>query len=446
MAISSAASSGDAHPPENDALPDDTQPCDILMFVDGGSPKQIQKYVMPDPRAYEYKELDALFHTHAALPVLCGFDCTSDVEQLAGEHEHLTRASISKNHLSWHLLVDPSRWQITKPLYLEQLMGGDDTGHIERYAAVCELQHTGVNATQPLLRIVLLKCVRGKAVWFAWHVSQETRRQLVDCIAKYMALSDMTTVLAGDIGMTFNYMASQAHKFSDKVEHINLPNSAFTLLCRHAGEPKWSLTVQDYAQNGQIMICELLRETSDVEQLAGSAAASANPSDAPDDYNSGVIAEATGGVLRNRQLELMKDTKLMLGLLAGSSGDRTDVHAFTLFHPVQAYNNDRGGGEVGWKPMSIHALVEQLGDALTLARQARAHSGGVHSTGAQGGSLSSAEFEKALDYCKHVFHEKFMLNENLRQEYTEFRNDPDCMTRSEKKGYTTSSAERFAIG
>ena len=87
MASSSAASSGDVHPAESDALPDDTYPCDILMFVDGGSPKQIREYVIREPRAYEYNELDALFHTHTALPVLCGFDCTSDVERLAGEHE-----------------------------------------------------------------------------------------------------------------------------------------------------------------------------------------------------------------------------------------------------------------------------------------------------------------------------------------------------------------------
>ena len=177
----SAANSGDVHPAGCNAvrrdasLRDDAHLRDILMFIDGGSPTQIRKYVVRDPQAYEYEELDALVKTQTAFPILCGFDCTSDVEQLAGEHEHLTRASISKNHLSWHLLVDNSRWQITKPLYLEQLMGGDDTGHIERYAAVCELQHTGVNATQPSLRIVSLKCVRGKAVWAAWHVTQETR-------------------------------------------------------------------------------------------------------------------------------------------------------------------------------------------------------------------------------------------------------------------------------
>ena len=77
-----------------------------MMFKDGGSPKQIKKYVVRDPQAYKYEELDALVKTHTAFPILCGFDCTSDVEQLAGGHEHLTQASISKNHLSWHLLVD----------------------------------------------------------------------------------------------------------------------------------------------------------------------------------------------------------------------------------------------------------------------------------------------------------------------------------------------------
>ena len=138
----------------------------------------------------------------------------------------------------------------------------------------------------------------------------------------------------------------------------------------------------------------------------------------------------------------------VLGLIGvGSDGERPEVDAFSLYHGIQEYDNDRGGGEVAWKPTSIHSLVQQLGDALTLARQARAHSGSLHSTGAPAISLSPPEFEKALDYCKHVFHEQFMLNENLRREYTEFRNDPDSMTRLEKKkGYATSSAERFAIG
>ena len=449
VASSFAASSGDVHSAESDALPDDAQQHDILMFIDGGSPEQIRKYVVRDPRAYNYEELDALFKTHTAFPILCGFDCTSDVEQLAGEHEHLTRASISKNHLSWHLLVDNSRWQITKPLYLERIMGGDGTGYIKRYAALCELRHTGVNGTQPLLKIVLLKCVRGKAQCEAWHVTQETRRQLVDWICECMELGDMPTVLVGDIGMSFHYLASVAEKFSEKLEHVNLPNSAFTLLYRHAGEAKWSHTVQDYAQNQQIIIWELRHDTSDAEQLAGSEAASDDPdahnirnvahlagsataSDAPDVDNLTGIAQFAGGVNRNRQLQLMHDTKLMLGLLAGSCGDRTDVQAFTLWHPLQMYYNDRGGGEVGWKPTSIHSLVQQLNDALTLVRQARAHSGGVHPTDAPTVSLSRAEFDKALNYCKHEFHERFMLNENLRREYTEFRNDPHLMTRSQK--------------
>ena len=446
MAITSAANNGDVHPPENDALPDDTQPCDTLMFVDGGSPKQIKEYVMRDPRAYEYKELDALFHTHAALPVLCGFDCTSDVEKLAGEHENLTLASISKKFWSWYLLFDNTRWQITKPLQVELIMGGNNTGYIERYAAVCEIQQIGIDTPSPFLRILLLKCARGKALYPAWHVTQETREQLVDYIASYMDLDDMTTVLAGDIGMSFQYLASHVDKFSDQVEHCSLPTSWLTLLCRHISTPALPHTVQDYAQNGQIMIFKYPRGASDAAELAGSADASANPSDAPDDYNSSDIAQFAGSVRRNRQLQLMKDTKLMLGLLAGSDGERPEVDAFSLYHGIQKYDNDRGGGEVAWKPTSIHSLVQQLGDALTLARQARAHSGSLHSTGAPAISLSPPEFEKALDYCKHVFHEQFMLNENLRQEYTEFRNDPDSMTRSEKKRYATSSAERFAIG
>ena len=97
-------------------------------------------------------------------------------------------------------------------------------------------------------------------------------------------------------------------------------------------------------------------------------------------------------------------------------------------------------------PCDMFAGVQQRGDALTLARQARAQSGSVHSIDAPAISLSDAEFEKALDYCKHEFHERFMLNEDLRREYTKFRNEPDCMTRSQKTRYAKSFAERFAIG
>ena len=77
--------------------------------------------------------------------------------------------------------------------------------------------------------------------------------------------------------------------------------------------------------------------------------------------------------------------------------------------------------------------MQQLNDAHTLARQARAQSGGIHSTGTPGISLLTNEFEKALDYCRNVYHEKFMLNENLKREYTEFRNDPQSMQHTTKK-------------
>ena len=123
----------------------------------------------------------------------------------------------------------------------------------------------------------------------------------------------------------------------------------------------------------------------------------------------------------------------MLGLLADSDDDRPDVHAFSLFHPIQKYNNDRGGGEIAWKPISIHGFLQQLGDAFTLARQAKAHGGNVHFTDAPAISLSPPEFENALGYCKHEFHERFMLNENLRREYTEFCENPRSMTRSQTK-------------
>ena len=180
-ASSSAETGGDEYPAGCDAvsghatLRDEAQLRDTLMFIDGGSPRHIKKYVVDDPEEYELTELQGLINSQAAFPILCGFNCTDDVEYLAEEHTQLTRSSISRRHLSWHLLVDSTRWQITKPLEVELIMGGDRTGHIERYAAVCELQRTGVNATQPLLRIASLKCVRGKAAWAAWHVTQETR-------------------------------------------------------------------------------------------------------------------------------------------------------------------------------------------------------------------------------------------------------------------------------
>ena len=51
-------------------------------------------------------------------------------------------------------------------------MDGNETGYIERYAAMCEIKQIEVDSTQPFLRIVLLKCVRGKDSYPAWHVSQ----------------------------------------------------------------------------------------------------------------------------------------------------------------------------------------------------------------------------------------------------------------------------------
>ena len=142
------------------------------------------------------------------------------------------------------------------------------------------------------------------------------------------------------------------------------------------------------------MLFKYPRGASDAAQLAGSANASANPSDAPDDYNSTDIAQFGGSVRRNRQLQLMKDTKFMLGLRAGSDGERPEVHAFCLYHGILKYGNDQGGGEVAWKPTSVHSLVQQLGDALMLARQARAHSGSLHSTGAPAISLSPPNLRK----------------------------------------------------
>ena len=128
-------------------------------------------------------------------------------------------------------------------------MDGDETGYIERYAAMCEIKQIEVGSTQPFLTIVLLKCACGKASYSAWHVSQEVRTQLVEYISRKLDLTDMSTILAGDIGMSFHYVASQAEKFSDQVEHCSLPKSALTLLGKHIGDPKLPHTVQDYSQN-----------------------------------------------------------------------------------------------------------------------------------------------------------------------------------------------------
>ena len=51
----------------------------------------------------------------------------------------------------------------------------------------------GSGAAQLAMRVVLSKCVRGKAPSIPWFVTREARRQIISFIARSMAMNDMLT-------------------------------------------------------------------------------------------------------------------------------------------------------------------------------------------------------------------------------------------------------------
>ncbi len=179
-AASSLHASGDEHPAA------ENQNDDLLLVVDGGVPSELNDKVVSMNSPCAFDELNDVFVAAATYPVVCGFDCASDVRKLAGKHESLTFASMTKGGSSWQLLYDRRTWSVIKELKLEQVWPMRHFRVGDRYAAVCELKRydreadavskkARSDAAQLAARIVMFKCIRGKAKCTRWRVNYETR-------------------------------------------------------------------------------------------------------------------------------------------------------------------------------------------------------------------------------------------------------------------------------
>ena len=90
------------------------------------------------PAQYSFQVLSDVYGSAAVHPVVCGFDCASDVEQLAGQHESLELATVALGPLSWRVLYGRNHWRLSKPLHLEEVT--PKVGVVaDRYAAICEI-------------------------------------------------------------------------------------------------------------------------------------------------------------------------------------------------------------------------------------------------------------------------------------------------------------------
>jgi len=424
-AASSLHASGDEHPAA------ENQNDDLLLVVDGGVPSELNDKVVSMNSPCAFDELNDVFVAAATFPVVCGFDCASDVRKLAGKHESLTFASMTKGVSSWQLLYDRRTWSVIKELKLEQVWPMRHFRVVDRYAAVCELKRydreadavskkARSDAAQLAARIVMFKCIRGKAKCTRWCVNYETRRQIVAFICRYVAMDDMTTMVVGDLGMTPNSFMALAHMLPADVGFCNVPGSRMTFMYRSQPAGSWKHSVRDLAQCSRIMIVNVALSSSDAPQPAGKADEGAT-------------------------LTLLSRTQHMLKLLESDDGDNDNLCMNSLWHPIQNHAID-ASGELAFKPMPVHQALQCFQDALQVLRAARIQVLRSRKAGTVPSStLSKDEFRKAMAYSKNLFREQFMVNEDLQQLYARFKESPEEFTKKQKQQIRRVSRSAFRV-
>ena len=112
------------------------------MVLNGRAPKNLQAMLVTITESYQAKEAKDIFNALLecpGFPVVCGFDCASDVEQLALTHRCLKTCSVEHRELSWTILYDERAWEIRSPLQVMEIMSATDSC-VERCCAHCVMQ------------------------------------------------------------------------------------------------------------------------------------------------------------------------------------------------------------------------------------------------------------------------------------------------------------------
>ena len=121
--------SGDEHPAERN----------VFMVLNGRVPENLKKSLVAQKDSYHVNEVKEIVDTLSGFPVLCGFDCASDVEQLAEMHSCLKSYSVEHGELSWHILYDERAWEMTRPLQVIEIIPAS-MSCVERCCGMCEMK------------------------------------------------------------------------------------------------------------------------------------------------------------------------------------------------------------------------------------------------------------------------------------------------------------------
>ena len=128
-------------------------------------------------------------------------------------------------------------------------------------------------------------------------------------------------------------------------------------------------------------------------------------------------------------------------------GDRNDATfgrklGTVLFHPIQE-KRKRVDGVWAKEPIDIQTSVETLESTLTLIRAARSQCKPVPPIGQ---SLTSAQFETALEYTRTMLLKHFILNKTLQRDYQLFLQDHKRFNKKARKLFEMNFEARTGHG
>ena len=238
----------------------------VFMVLNGRVPEALKRDLVVQRDSFTVDEVKAIVNDLPGFPVLCGADCASELEELAHMHSCLRKFSVQQGALSWHILFDERAWHMTSPLRVMEIIPASHLS-VERCCGMCEMIRINSDAGQLAVRLILLKCHRGKAQSVEWHINQETRRKVAEFIDANLEILDTPTLIVGDIGMRANYLLGQRSAHNESALIYNLSRDSQIALSTPV--PKATQQVRDLAQSADILIFEYVMKTSDATQLAG---------------------------------------------------------------------------------------------------------------------------------------------------------------------------------
>jgi hypothetical protein len=313
------------------------------------------------------------------------------------------------------------------------------------------------SAAGDTLQIVLLKALRGKPA-NGYFVGMETRRALMDFAMQFLKNPLTPTVVAGHFGMASSTLLQLSeemrgqchvgiHQHCDQNMHLL---GASTQACEHhmveAGEPTrmmlwqftmdcWRFTVGGSQSGGR----HLAQQTSGGLHPAGRDRAHPT-SDGAHSVGPDQAHPTSGGshptgrdrVDReppSKKVRLEGHTQVCLALLENINKIKPETLAEALYHPIQKVYCLSDGTKM-WKPIDVKESMSNLADGLVLLQDARQR---AHQDLDHGKTLSSAQFDVALEHLKDLFFNNFLENHNLKHRICQLKEDPSRITRQNKK-------------